>query len=202
MDEIHLPALLAQEHGVLQGAVAAAVDRHVLPGVEGAVADRAEAHAAADQRLLARQAQHPGPRAGGDDQGAPLEDGPGVADEALDAVGLEGDGDDLVQLDLGALLHGLLQEPVAELRAGDGDEAGEVLDLGAPGDLAAEGVLLDHEHGLARAPCVGGGGQARGASAEDEDIVKHGFLLLMTNARSSRAFADFSVLTAWCSGSP
>ena len=173
VDQIDPAAFLAQQQRVLQGAVAAAVDGHVLARVEGPVAHSAEAHAVSDQLRLAFKTEHPGLRADGGDERAALEDRAGVAGDGLDPVGPDRNHGDLVELDLRALLHGLFQQPVAELCAADGHEAGEVFNLGAPGDLAAEGVLLDHEHGFARAPGVGGGGQARGPSADDEDIVKH-----------------------------
>ena len=88
-------------------------------------------------------------------------------------IAVVADGGDLLELDLGALLHGLIGHEIAELRAGDGDEAGEVLHAGRPGDLPAEGVLFDDEHGLSRASGIDGGREPRGAAADDDDIVQH-----------------------------
>ena len=170
VDEIHLAAALAEQQRVLQGAVAAAADRHGAPRIKGAVADRAVAHAAADQLLFAFDTQHPGLCAGGQDQRMSLEAHAGFAEDA-EALALAADLLCLLQFDLGPLGHGLLQQLVAQLRAGHGHEAREILHLRAPGDLAAEGVLFNDQHALARAAGVGGRGQPRWASADDKDVV-------------------------------
>ena len=168
--EPDLAAALAEEQRVLQGAVAAAADGDRLAGVKGAVADRAVAHAAADQLLLALDAERTGARPGREDQRAALKHGAGLAAHAESPVGLF-HGGRLVKLDLGALLHGLLQQPVAQLRAGDRQEAGIILHLRGPGDLPAEGVFFDDQHALARTAGVGRRGQPRGAAADDDDII-------------------------------
>ena len=85
-------------------------------------------------------------------------------------------GDDLFKLHVRAVLHGLLKHPVAKLSAGDGLNGGEVLHQRGPGDLPAEGVLFNDEHGLSRAARVCRGSQPRGPAADDDDIV-HIFLL-------------------------
>ena len=170
VDQPDLTAALAEQQRVLQGAVAAAADRHGLTLVEGPVADRAVAHAAAHQLLFSLDAQHPGLGAGGQDQRPRFKDRAGFAADS-EALRAALDGGDLFQLRLGALLHGLLQQLIAQLHAADGHKAREVLHPGRPGDLPAEGVFLNDQHALARAPGVGGGGQPRGASADDDQIV-------------------------------
>ena len=65
-----------------------------------------------------------------------------------------------------------------DFRPSPGARAALVLraDSGATGDVLRAGIaipLLDDQHALARAPGADGGGQTRGPSADDKDIVKH-----------------------------
>ena len=152
VDEIDLAAGLGEKHGVLKGAVAAAVDRHRAAFIESTVAHGTKAYAAADQFLLPGEAQHTGLRSGGNNHCPGLEFSPGEAFYRFDFPG--SDGNNFLQLHLCALLHGLLQKAVAQLGAADGDHGGKVFHLGRPGDLAAEGIFFDHKDRLARPPCV------------------------------------------------
>ena len=83
VDEIDLRARLAQEHGVLQGAVAAADDGDGEPGIERAVAHGAVIDAAADELLLALNAERTGLRADGEDDGLRLKRRAGGAEDGL-----------------------------------------------------------------------------------------------------------------------
>ena len=173
VDEGDVGAGLAQKQRVLQSRVAAAADGHILTRKEGPVAHGAIADAGAHKLLLAFHPEHAGLCTHGDNQSPALKLRTRLTRDGLDAVCLRAHGHGLVQLHLGALLHGLLEQLVAELGAGDGEKAGEVFDPGAPGDLPAEGVFLDDQHALSRAPGIGGGGQSRRAPADNEDIVQH-----------------------------
>ena len=177
VDEIDAARGLGEEHRVLQRAVAAAADGHGQILEERAVAHRAVAHAGADKLLLALHAEHPRLGAGRKDHGASLiVSAEFTADTAEIAAVL--DPGDLFDLDLSALGHSLLGHTVAQVRAGDRHDRGEVLHLRAPGDLAAERGLLQDQNALARAAGIYGGRQPRGAAADHDDII-HGSLLLI-----------------------
>ena len=141
VDEIDAARGLGEEHRVLQRAVAAAADGHGQILEERAVAHRAVAHAGADQLLLALHAEHPRLGAGRKDHGASLIVRAELAVHAAEIAAVLDPGD-LLDLDLRALGHGLLGHAVAQVRAGDRHDGGEILHLRAPGDLAAERGLL------------------------------------------------------------
>ena len=170
MDEIDLAAGLAQKHSVLKRAVAAAVDRHVAPLVECAVAHRAEADAVPDQLLLMLKPEHSGLRAGCDDESLRLKLRAGLAAHELAAAAIL-DGYDLLQLDLRALLHGLLKQPVAKLGAAYGDDGREIFNFRRPRDLPAERGLLYHQHRFSGAAGVCCRGKPRRAAANYNYIV-------------------------------
>ena len=89
-----------------------------------------------------------------------------------EALALPSQAGDLRELGLGAHIEGLGEHPVRELRAGDLRDAGEVVHLGRPGDLTAESIFLQHEHGALRAPAVDGRGKPRRPAADDDDVVR------------------------------
>ena len=53
------------------------------------------------------------------------------------------------------------------------DRNPEILHTGAPGDLTAEGVFLNHKYALSRPAGISRGSQPRGAAADDENIKQH-----------------------------
>ena len=69
VDDEHAARPLGQADGLLERGVAAADDGDAAAAEEGAVARRAVGHAAVLQRLLGRQPELAGGRAGGDDDG-------------------------------------------------------------------------------------------------------------------------------------
>ena len=98
-------------------------------------------------------------------------------------IALQREGGHFLQLHFRPLLHGLLQQLVPQLRAGDGEEAGEIFHLGGPGDLPAEGVFLDDQDGLPRPAAVGGSGESGRAAADNDDIV-HAFAPICFDIRT------------------
>ena len=64
----------------------------------------------------------------------------------------------------------LFEEEEFLLRAGDTVAAGEVVHPGRGGDLPAESLLFQHQHGLARPAGVDGGGEPGRAAAHDDDV--------------------------------
>jgi len=170
VDEVDLGGEAGEEGGFLGGGVAAADDADWDVPVERAVAGGAGGEAVAGEFLLAGEAEVPGAGAAGDDEGAGV--GP-VAVVDLDAevavLLLEaGDGGVLEAcaeaLGLGFHVHD-------ELGAVDAvDEAGEVLDEGGGGELAAGFLALEDEGVEVCARCVDGCGEACAAGADDDQL--------------------------------
>ena len=132
--------------------------------------------------LLVRQPEHQRLRAGGDDHACgPVGGlgGVGVADPDAERAGARSRPCvDLHGLELGAEAGGLLPEVEHQLGAHDPlGEAGEVLDVGGQHQLAAglvagrRRLALDHERGEVGPGGVDGGGQARRARADDDDVA-------------------------------
>ena len=173
---VNLRADIGEEQRVLKGGVAAAGDGDGAVLVEGAVADCAVADAVAGELVFAVYAEFAVLGAGGEDYGLGGVVAVGGGDG--EAAGGGGDGGDFGELGVGAEAEGLGEHAVGELSAGDLGDAGEVVDLGRPGDLTAEAVFLEHEHGLFRAPGVDGRGEPRRPTADNDDVVrcKHKYL--------------------------
>ena len=84
----------------------------------------------------------------------------------------------LVDLDLGAHLHGLFGHAISEIHPADRGNSRIIFDLRRPGDLAAQGVLLQDEDAFPRAPGVDRRRQAGRTAADDKDVVQHQAILL------------------------
>ena len=172
VDDRHGAGELGQEGRLLDGGVAAADDGDVLVAEEEAVAGRAPGDAVAGQLLLAGQAELAVGRAHREDDRAGAVDGALAVGDGLDLAG-QVDRGDVVGDELGAEALGLGAHVVHEVGAHDAvREAGEVLDLGRVHQRAAGGHgALEDEGREVRARGVDGGGVARGAGADDDDVA-------------------------------
>ena len=170
MDDGHLAGELGEVGGLLHGRVAAADDDDLLVAEEEAVAGGAGGDAVAHQLSLAGDAAELGRGAGRDDQGVGAV---GVL------VGAEGEGalfevdlDRPLELHLGAEAPGLLAHAVHQLGAEDPfGEAGEVLDVGGDGELAAGLAAFEHERSEVGPRGIERRREAGRARAEDDHPV-------------------------------
>ena len=78
-----------------------------------------------------------------------------------------------VHVDLRAESHGLLQHPLSKLVAGNFRKAGVVFQLGREGDLAAEGIALQHQHRFSCAARINRRRQAGRTRADNKNIITH-----------------------------
>ena len=170
MNNSHGLGELGEEGGFLHGGVAAAHDCDVVALEEEAVAGRAGGDTTAGELGFARNAQVTRCGAGGEDDGAGLEDIVAHVD-ALD-IALELDGVDEVHAQVSAKTDGLGTHLFHELRAHDALlEAGVVLHLGGVHELAAVLVALEDDGLELGAGCVESCGVAGRAGADDDDVV-------------------------------
>ena len=176
--QIHPAAEITEQHGVLQGAVPAAVYGDSLPFEEGPVADGAVADTGADQLVFSLQAQLPRFGAGGENHRtrvifrAEAAVNPFVGAEILDP-------EHLVDLDLGTHVHGLFGHAVSQIHPADGRNGGIVFHLRRPGDLSAQRILFQDEDAFPRAAGIHRRRQAGRAAADDDD-VNHDQAILLT----------------------
>ena len=169
VDQVHVGADVGQEQGVLQGGVAPAHHRRVPAPEEVAVAGGAVAHAPAGQPLLAGHLQLPAADAVGDDH-RPALIGVSAGGHGL-VCALVGQGGHPLKADVRAQGLGLLVEVHGEVRPGDLLAARPVLNVRRGGRLAAGGAPLQQQGGVPGPLGVDGGGQARRAGADDNDVV-------------------------------
>ncbi len=170
VDEGDFGGEAGEEEGFFHGGVAAADDGDGFAGGEEAVAGGAGADAVADERLLGGQVEPAGAGAGGDDEGAGVDDV--VADGEADGGSGEVGGGEVGHAELGAEALGLLLHVFDEFGALDAvGPAGEVFDEGGDGKLAA-GLVAFKDEGLeVGAGGVDGGGEAGAAGAEDDEVA-------------------------------
>ena len=139
-----------------------------LAAVEHAVAGAAVADAAAEQRVLAGE-QAGLSRAHAEDDAA------GLHEVAAHGEGVRvAHGQDLLHKavhELRAHPGGVLAQGGEQLRAGDGGQAGVVVDALGAGEPAALIGAADHERLAAALAGGDGGGEAGGACADDGDVV-------------------------------
>ncbi len=179
-----------EEKGSLAGRVAAADEEDSLAGdAVGLVAAGAVEDATALQLLHAGELHAVPVDAGGEQDGAGVEE---VAAVELDAVALFGfdDGfDAALDEDFGAELLGLLESALGELVAGDaGGEAEVVFDAGGGPSLAAGGEALDEQDAEAFGGAIDGRGHAGGAGAGDDDVVP----IVFGDGLVAEGFGDFA----------
>ena len=165
-----------QEGRLLHRGVAAADDGQTTILEEEAVAGRAVGDAAAGELVLAGHVHVAVLRAGGQDDGARVEDL--VLGRHGLHVTLEIDGDDVLVANVRAELLGLLAHVVHELGALNAlRETGEVLDLGRVHERATRSQLTgQHDGGEAGAGRVDRGRVAGRTRADDDNVVDGGAL--------------------------
>ena len=172
MDKQHLRREPGEEDRLLQRGVPPADHGDLAVPEERTVAGGAGGHTPPHQLPLRFQAQEPGRGAGGDDEGSRHV---GV----LFRVDSEGafrkvDADDRFREVRGAEPFRLLPHEVDELRSLDPrGEPGEVLDVGGQRQLSPRFAALQHQRGEVGARGVDGGGRARAAGTEDDDVADH-----------------------------
>ena len=105
--------------------------------------------------------------AGGQDEGGA---GVGAVIRDYSLAGAVPDLQDFLQLQADPQGFRLIIQPVRQLRTGNGHETREVLHPGRGGDLPAEALLFQQQHGFTRPPGIDGGGKTRGAAAHDENV--------------------------------
>ena len=176
-------AVLCQEGSFFSGRVAAAdnVQRLVAEDGDSAVAHCARGHAVLPVLVLAGEVHPARGGAGGDDDGVGgvclvrgelggVLEGAGGEVQRVDGVGDDG----------GAAALGLLAQVVHQSAAHDAVwEAGEVLDVGGRGELAAGGDAVRHEPFVQHWFELGSGGVDGGCvggwpRADDDDFAVHG----------------------------
>src|SRR5439155_1008573 len=171
MDDGHGLAELRAIEAVLHRGVAAADDHNIESFEKEAVAGGTRTHPAALETLLVRKAEVLRVRAGRDDHGTALVHSLGSPDfeRALREVHLRNVVVDEVRLEPLRLLAPELHQlgTLDALR-----EAGIVLDVGRDHELSARDRARDHERLQVRPRRINRGGQARGARADDDDIVE------------------------------
>ena len=172
VNKSHLFTDLAEEQGLLQRGVAAAHDDHFPILVEGAVAHGAVGDTGAHQIFLAGKTQRLVPGAHRQNGGAAgvLS---GVRHHADGIAGMEG---------RHFLVSGLSAEGLclrgkgrAVFRAAHAGRARIVFHQRGRGDLPAQSHLFHYQHLAPGTGTVEGGGEARGAAANDDHIIiRHG----------------------------
>ena len=163
-----LAADFAEQCNLLQGGVPAADDRHVLPRIKGSVTNGAEGQAVSNEVLLPGKVQPAVPGSGGKNNGS------GFVAPALPHHGLGTailNGGDGVHVHLRTQRHGLFQHFLRQGVAADFREPRVVFQLGRKGDLTAECVLFQHQHGLSRPPGIDGGGESGRSRADNHNII-------------------------------
>ena len=169
VDDVQLASVLCQVGAFLNGGVATADDGDVLALEERAVAHGAVRNTAGAQALLARYAQLPGVATGGHDhRGRAI--GAFLADNDV-LVALRVDFEREVGDDLGPEFAGVFLELGSQVRAGDTQEAGVILDnIGvedfAPGDTFFQDACLQ-----LGSSAVHAGAEAGRPGADDEQVV-------------------------------
>ena len=169
VDQRHMAADVRQIQGVLKGGVAAAGHGRVLSGVKGPVAHRAVGDPR--QTILTGKAQRPAAHPDGQDHGA-RGVGSIVRDHPLRRA--VPDLQHLLQLDPGPQGLRLAVQAVRQLCTGDSGQARKILHLGGRGDLPAEALLFQQQHGLSGPAGIDGGGEP-GRTAAHDDNVEIGF---------------------------
>ena len=179
MHEEHLVGEAGEEQGLFQRRVTTADDRDLLAAEEEAVTGGARRQAVTDQSCLGVEAEHQGPRPGGDDHRA------GAVHRAVDVdlerADVEVDRGRLLEDQLGTEALGLLAEVLHQLRPLHATgEPGEVLHLGGEHELAARLVAgarrltLEHERREVGAGGVDRRGQPGWAGPDDDDVAHVG----------------------------
>ena len=132
--------------------------------------DGAVAHAAARELVLALHAEAAVARAcGQDDRARAVLAVLGPDGEVAVSVRLHGR--DLGQVDFDAQVECVAEHLVAQLGAGDGGDAREIVHPRGLRNLSAEAVLLEYQHAPLGTAGVDSGGKAGGTSADDDDVV-------------------------------
>ena len=173
VDEGDFAREAGEEEGFLHGRVAAADHRDGLARGEEAIAGGAGADAMANEGLFGGEVEPAGAGSGGDDEGAGVDDL--VADGELDGVRGEVGVGEVGHAQLGTEALGLLLHVLDEFGALDAfGPAGEVLDQGGDGELAAGFVAFKDERLEVGTGGVDGGGQAGASGAQDDDVAGFG----------------------------
>ncbi len=186
-EHVHALGRLREEHRRLAGRVAAPDDHQLLAGAELRLHERgAVVHAGPLEPRQARQGELPVLGARGDDHGARRDAGALVVD--LDGVGLPAAGEllgvprdhqpgpELLRLRVGARRQLLARDA--------GGEAEVVLDLRARARLAAGRARLQHQDVEPLRGAVDGGGQPRGAGADDHQVAEPALVDLLVEAEA------------------
>ncbi|VXB98138.1 hypothetical protein CITRIK5_70408 [Citricoccus sp. K5] len=171
VDHRDLGRELGEEQGLLHGGVAPAHHGDVLIAEEEAVTRGAPAHAVAGEPLLTLHAELSVGRPRGQDHRMGTVFGTVAEGDDL-RRGLQVHRHDVLILDFSAESGGLLFQVGHQFRTEDAlREAGEVLHVGGVHQLTAGGHgPCDHEGIQVRACSVDGGGVARRARSDDDDV--------------------------------
>ena len=174
----NVACILRKEHGLFRCGKAAADHEHLSAGEELTVAGRAVGNAAAAEVCFALKADHARVRTGGKQDAEALEFA-AVGSDGLDLAG-HIKALDAREQKFRAKALGLSTHRFGQLRAGSTRDAGVVHNFVGNGDLAAEFLLLDHDHAIFRSCKVQRRGEARRAAADDDNIIEilHNFPFL------------------------
>ena len=187
VDEEDLVDEVGEVERVLERGIAAAHDGDGLLAIEGPVAGGAVGDAAADELVLLGKPELAVARADGKNHGAAF-----VAaffgDDDLHAA-LVVDLDGPLEDNFGPEPARLCLDARGEVVARQVRLDGVVLDVRCVDDLSAADQRLEHKDGARGAPGVDGGGEAGGATADDDDVVHGDYLWAASSFSISGASA-------------
>ena len=163
-----LAAKLGKQNRLLEGGVSAADDGHVLPLVEGSVANGAKGNAVSDDFFFVFDAEQTVLCPRGDYDGLAFKVS-AVGDDGLDLSVLYGG--NLGHFHVGSEGQRLLHKLFGKFVARKGSKSGDVFNLGGKGYLSSEGLLLYNKNRFSGSFSVNCGGQPRRAAADDYNVI-------------------------------
>lgn len=182
----HMAGVFGEEDALLRGGKAAPHHKDLLVGEELPVAGGAVGHPPAPEGLLPLEAHHPGMGPGGPEDAEAGQVPPAGADGFH--IPRQVQAGDLRQEELRPEGLGLLAHGLGELGAAGVGHTGVVHHLLGDGDLAAEVLLLHHQHPVPGPGQVEPGGEARRAAPDDDDVVESALVHHSCPTRSRLGF--------------